>query len=112
MDKEANTWGMILHLSVFAGYVIPLAGVIAPIVIWQVKKDQLERIDEHGKNVANFMISYFIYGVIGVLLCFVLIGIPIVAILGIAGIVFPIIGAVKASSGEVWEYPLSIHFFN
>ena len=110
MEKEANTWGLILHLSVFASYAIPLAGVIAPIVIWQVKKDELPGIDDHGKNVVNFLISYAIYGAIALLLCLVLIGIPLLAILGILAVVFPIIGAIKASNGEIWAYPLVISF--
>jgi uncharacterized Tic20 family protein len=29
----------------------------------------------------------------------------------IIGIVFPIIGGIKANNGEVWKYPLSIPFF-
>ena len=28
----------------------------------------------------------------------------------IMGIIFPIMGAVKANNGELWEYPLTIKF--
>ncbi|MEI8213380.1 MAG: DUF4870 domain-containing protein [Planctomycetota bacterium] len=105
MDKNERTWGMLLHFSVFAGYVLPLAGLIAPIVIWQIKKDEFPSIDVHGKNVMNFLISMFIYGVVAVLLTFVIIGIPLLALLGIVGIVFPIIGGIKANNGEIWKYP-------
>lgn len=35
---------------------------------------------------------------------------PLIAI-GILDFIFTIIGAVKASNGEVWNYPLSIRFF-
>jgi len=105
MDKTERNWGMMLHLSVFACYVLPLAGLIAPIVIWQIKKDEFPSIDVHGKNVMNFLISMFIYGVVAVLLTFVIIGIPLLALLGIVGIVFPIIGGIKANNGEIWKYP-------
>lgn len=105
MDKNTNTWAMILHLSVFAGYVVPLAGLIAPIVIWQLKKTEMPEIDEHGKNVVNFLISMVIYVSAAILLTVVLIGIPLLIILGIVAIVFPIIGAIKANDGEVWPYP-------
>ena len=30
--------------------------------------------------------------------------------LGVVGIIFPIIAAIKANSGEVWKYPLAISF--
>ena len=112
MNKEANMWGLCLHLSVFAGYLIPFAGIVAPIVIWQLKKDELARIDDHGKNLINFFISYTIYGAIAFLLCFLLIGVPLVAILGVAGVVLPIIAAIKASNGQVWPYPFAIRFFS
>jgi len=29
----------------------------------------------------------------------------------IVAVAFPIVGAIKASDGEVWRYPLSIRFF-
>jgi uncharacterized Tic20 family protein len=41
---------------------------------------------------------------------FVLVGILLLIALGIVAIVFPIIGAVKANNGELWEYPLTIKF--
>ena len=111
-DSEANTWAMILHLSVFAGYVIPLAGLVAPIVIWQIKKDQMPIIDQHGKIVTNWIISFVIYATVSTILIPFIIGIIAWIPLGIASIAFPIIGGIKASNGEVWPYPLSIKFFN
>ena len=39
------------------------------------------------------------------LLTFVVIGVPLLIVLAVAGIVFPIVGAIKANSGEFWEYP-------
>lgn len=110
MDPETRQWGMILRLSVFAGYIVPLAGLIAPIVIWQIKKNELPGIDAHGKNLINWMISMLIYSAIAFVLCFILIGIPILLVLGVLGVVFPIIAAIKANNGEIWPYPLTIHF--
>ncbi len=105
MDKETRLWAMILHLSVLAGYAVPFAGLVAPIVIWQIKKEELPAIDAHGRMVANFLISMFIYGVIAGLLLFVLIGFPLLIALSVIGVVFPIIGGIKANNGELWKYP-------
>ena len=33
-----------------------------------------------------------------------------IAVLGLLAVVFPIVGGLKASSGEAWKYPLSISF--
>jgi len=46
-----------------------------------------------------------------VLLIFVIIGIPLLLLLCLVGVIFPIIGGIKASDGQVWKYPLSITFF-
>ncbi len=111
MDPKENQWAMALHLSQLANYVLPPAGIVAPIVIWQIKKEEFPSLDAHGKNVVNWMISAFIYGIVCFLLVFVVIGVPLLVVLGILAVVFPIIGGVKASSGEAWKYPLSIKFF-
>ena len=58
---------MILHLSMLLSF--SLVGVIAPIVIWQIKKEQYPILDAHGRNAANFMLSMFIYGIVCALLC-------------------------------------------
>ena len=108
--RETNQWAMFLHLSLLAGFVVPLAGLVAPIVIWQVKKPELPEIDLHGKVVVNWIISALIYAVLCFILAFVIVGIPLLIALGVLGIVFPIIGAVKAGGGELWRYPLTIDF--
>ncbi len=112
LDKESREWAMWLHLSVLAGMAVPGAGLVAPILIWQMKKDELPGIDEHGKMVMNFMISEFIYISVSVVLVFLLIGIPLLMALGVIGVVFPIVGGLKAQKGELWEYPLTIRFIS
>ncbi len=103
-------WTVGLHLSQFAGYVVPLAGFVIPIVIWQVVKDDHPEIDEHGRTVANWIISHLLYIVASALLSFVGVGIPLLIVLAILGVVFPIIGAIRASQGVCWSYPLTIQF--
>ena len=111
ISSDVNMWTMLMHLAQFCGYIVPLAGLIVPIVLWQIKKDESCVIDMHGKVIANWIITEFILGIICGLLVLILIGIPLLFGLAIASIVFPIIGAVKASNGELWPYPLSIQVF-
>jgi len=112
-------WGMnekvfclLLHLSQLAGMVLPGAGLVLPIVMWATEKDNSHLIDEHGKVVFNWMISSLIYSLVSGVLCFFLIGIPILVVLVILMVIFPIIGGIKANDGIVWKYPLSISFFS
>ena len=110
LERETRRWAFMLHLSVLAGFALPMAGLIVPIVIWQLKKPELPGIDEHGINVVNWIISLIIYSIASVVLCLVLIGIPMLIALGAVSIVFPIIAAIKANDGIAWKYPLSIPF--
>jgi uncharacterized protein len=112
IETDVNQWGMFIHLSQFCGYLVPLAGLIVPIMLWQMKKKESEIIDQHGRIVLNWIITEFILAIVFVILCFVVIGIPLLIVLGVIGIIFPIVGAVKANNGEVWQYPCSIKFFN
>ncbi len=105
-----RTYCMFIHFSVFAGYVVPLGGFIVPLVLWQLKKNEIAGVDAHGKMVLNFILSSLIYTGIAIALSFFLIGIPLIFALSIAGIVLPIIGGVKAYDGVLWEYPLIINF--
>ena len=108
---DRNTFAMLLHLSQFAGYVlIPLAGWVLPVVMWVVAKDQDELIDRHGRIVINWLLSVLIYGCVSAILCIVVIGFPLLAALAVVGVLFPILGAVRASDGVAWRYPLSIPF--
>ena len=102
---------MLMHLSQFAGIILPLLGFVAPILLWQTNKNNPE-VDRHGKNIVNFMISMAVYSIIAGILCFVAIGIPILVVLGILTMLFIILAAVKASQGEYWKYPLSITFLS
>lgn len=110
-EQETRRWGLFLHLSVLAGYALPILGVAVPIAIWQLMKDSLPKIDAHGKNAVNWIISSFIYGATGVILIPALgLGILLLTVLGVVVVVFPIVAAIKANNGEVWKYPMAISF--
>ncbi|MFT4549432.1 MAG: putative Tic20 family protein [Verrucomicrobiales bacterium] len=103
-STDVNQWCMFIHLS----QLIPFAGLIIPIVLWQMKKDESPIIDRHGKMVTNWVISALIYGSILMVLTIIVIGALLMPVLGIAGVVFAIIGGIKANNGEFWQYPLSL----
>jgi uncharacterized Tic20 family protein len=110
-EQETRQWSMFLHLSLVVGHAVAMGWIIGPILIWQIKKNELPRIDEHGRNAVNWLISYILYLVISGVLCFVAIGFVLLPIVLVLNIVFPIIAAVKANEGRVWKYPLAISFF-
>lgn len=101
---------MFIHLSLLLGLVFPIVGLIVPLVLWLSKKDN-HYIDQHGRTVANWLISYSIYAFVSFLLAFVLIGVPMLIALAVCHVIFAILGGLKAKDGVLWHYPLSIKFF-
>lgn len=117
-EAPERPWGMdittfttLLHLSVFAGWVVPFGGLVLPLIMWLTNKDKNPTVDLHGRIVMNWMISFVLYLIAAIALCFLVVGIPIVIALPIVSIIFTIIGAVKANQGIAWPYPMSISFF-
>lgn len=110
-EKELRMWATILHLSLLAGLVIPFGGLLVPVVIYMVKKDDVPGLEPHWHVVLNWLLSAIIYAVVCFVLMLILIGFVLIWALGLLALIFPIIGAIKANDGEVWSYPLSIRFF-
>ncbi|MFD2804926.1 DUF4870 domain-containing protein [Litchfieldia salsa] len=79
---------------------------IGPLVIWLIKKDDSSFIDYHGREYFNFFISYIIYSIISGILVFVIVGFLLLPIVGVMGVVFTIVGAIKAYEGQTYRIPL------
>jgi uncharacterized protein len=80
--------------------------VIAPLVIWLIKKDESSFIDYHCREYFNFLISYTVYFFVSGLLTLILIGFVALAILGVMLFVLTIIAAIKAFEGNEYRFPL------
>ena len=107
-DRETNQWAMFIHFSILAGWIVPIGGLIVPILLWQIKKDELPGIVPHAHIVLNWIVTSLVYAVICFILTFVLIGVLGFIALGIATIIFAIVGGIRANEGKVWEYPGTI----
>lgn len=107
---EERQWAMFAHLSALIGIVIPLASVIAPLIIWQVKKAEMPFVDDQGKEALNFQITVAIAAIVCFILFIVLIGMLLLPLLGLYWLVFTIIGGIKANNGETYRYPATLRF--
>jgi uncharacterized Tic20 family protein len=116
--SQARMWNMICHLSALAGCLgIPFGNIIGPLIVWQIKKNEFPSVDFHGKASLNFQITatiaIIVMGVAGVILSFLCVGyllFPLIAVIGIADLVFTIIAGIKANDGVEYKYPYSIDF--
>lgn len=107
---DQQQYAMFIHLSLLLGLLFPFVGLIVPLLLWLTKKEN-SYIDQHGRVVANWLISYSIYAFASFLLMFLFIGIPMLVALAICHVVFAVLGGIKAKDGELWNYPMSIKFF-
>jgi len=126
-EQQVRSWSMICHLAALAGLLIPFGGIIGPLLVWQIKKNDLPEIDPHGKESVNFQItvliiilifSFFLFGTLGY---GALIGSPVTMLtsglglgllLGLVKLVswiLVIVAAIRANNGELYRYP-SIRF--
>lgn len=105
---EDKQWGLFAHLSSLAGLIIPFGNILGPLIIWQVKKDSLPFAADQGKEALNFNITIAIAAIISGLLTLVLIGFLLLPLVGLAWLIFTIIGAMKANNGEAYRYPFAL----
>ncbi|MBA4133386.1 MAG: hypothetical protein C0525_01550 [Flavobacterium sp.] len=136
--QNEKTTAALLHVSAFAKYLIPFAGIVVPLIIWQTKKHQSEYVDANGKSVINFHLSILVYSIVLAIILgifFLNSIIQLVQIENAGGEVFPvelvstviigaivlgawtmtefiliILGSVKANEGTVYKYPFTINF--
>src|SRR5436309_9273571 len=112
-SSDVRTWCVLCHASALIGFFVPWAGhILAPLVVWLLKRGESPEVDAHGKESINFQLSMLVYSVISGILCLVLIGFALLAILHVLNVVFVIIASIRASEGNFYRYPLTIRFLN
>ena len=112
-SANTRTWVVLCHASALLGLFFHFLGhIFGPLIVWLLKRGESAEIDAHGKESLNFQLSMLIYDAVAVLLCFVLIGIPILIGLWILNIILVIIASIKASEGQLYRYPLTIRFLH
>jgi uncharacterized protein len=109
-QQNERTWAMFCHLSAFAGFIIPFGGIIGPIVVWAIKKDQYPLVDDQGKEAVNFSISMVIYYIAAAILILVLVGFLLLGALFFFRLIITVVAAIKANEGVRFRYPLCIRF--
>jgi uncharacterized Tic20 family protein len=101
--QDEKNLGLIMHVLSLVGF-----SLIGPLIVWLVKKDESAFINAQGRELLNFQLSFLIYAVVCIPLCFVLIGIPLLIIVGLASFILTIIGLVKATEGKIYRFPVTI----
>lgn len=117
-SKDERTFAMLCHLLSFSGFVIPFGNILAPLIIWLVKREEYPMVDDQGKESLNFQISFTIYFLISFLMLIPAMKTPglLIALfilwcfLGIAYLVLIVIATIKTNDGIAYRYPAVIRF--
>jgi uncharacterized Tic20 family protein len=97
--SDEKTLAILSHILTIA------APILAPLIIYLLKKDESRYIAFHAKESLNFQISVFIV-IIGLFIT--VIGILLVWIVGIAALILVIIATIRAGEGVLYRYPFSL----
>ncbi|MGI6295242.1 MAG: DUF4870 domain-containing protein [Armatimonadota bacterium] len=128
-QQDERLWGMFCHLSALSGFIgVPFGAILGPLIVWLIKKDSSQFVDQQGKSSLNFQISILLYEIIPILVALgglaaftnqsflAVVFVPIAALLiialGVFCIIEVIIASIAARDGRTHIYPLSIKFIN
>ena len=125
----------ILHITPVAFFFFPILGnVIAPFIFWMLKREEVNGINKHGKDVLNSQLTYSVVFSVFTGMYIGMVFLPIffpgtsivfelfqyfpfylIALFVLSGLIFGIIPAVNAirvyKGKEPWRYLLKINFF-
>jgi uncharacterized protein len=109
--SEEKNWGVAAHLSSFVAAYVAL-GILGPVVVYFVKGQQSPFVRAHAVEAINFNITALIGIIVSAVLLIVGIGVILLGIIGIVYLITTIRGAMAASKGMTYRYPLTIRFIS
>jgi hypothetical protein len=118
-QNTGRTLCVLTHVSSLAIFLsalgIPFLNILAPLILWLVKRDEYPEITPHAKEVLNFQITLTLFvGIPLMILSFTIILAVITIPLGIIALLlsiwFTIQGAIKANEGVLYKYPFTYQF--
>lgn len=110
-STDSRGWAVAAHLTPW------IVGFLGPLIIWLAKKDD-PFVEENARESLNFQLSLLLY-YLGVMVSLILVVLTplwvfvwLVLFFGLAifTLVTTIVGAIRASNGDVYRYPLCIRF--
>ncbi|MCF8244435.1 MAG: DUF4870 domain-containing protein [Saprospiraceae bacterium] len=100
--SDEKTMALLSHILTI------VAGFVAPLVIYIIKKDESPYVRRHAVESLNFQISMAIYAFASFILMIIVIGVFTLMAVGVMAFVCAIIATVQANEGKFFKYPLTI----
>ncbi|HEY1052588.1 MAG TPA: DUF4870 domain-containing protein [Prosthecobacter sp.] len=103
VTQDEKTLGIVMHVLCLVG--MPILG---PLVVWLMKKNARSYLDQQGRELLNFQLTYLLYAFLAALLLFVFIGVVLLPLIAFAVIMLTVMGIVRAAEGKIYRFPLTI----
>jgi len=109
---DERTFALLMHLTLLAHVVLTGLAIIAPIIMWNIKKESSPFLDDHGREAINFQITLIIYSILVIPIAIITCGIGALLMFlpYILGIIGMIQGSIAANRGEFYRYPMCFRF--
>lgn len=108
VSSDERTWAILVHASAFAGFFVPFGNILAPLVVWLIKREESQFVDANGKQALNFQMTWTVLLVFALFSLLVGVGLILVPIVALAWVILVVLATVRASENEVYDYPLTV----
>ncbi|UFU07741.1 DUF4870 domain-containing protein [Ruania halotolerans] len=115
---EDRTIAILAHLSPIIAMIVSagFVSIAGPLLVWLIWRGRGPLVRNAAASSFNFHLTVWVAMVIGWILFFTFVLLPVGLVLivvpGLLQLIFSIIGAVRASRGEVYRYPFQIRILN
>ena len=106
--SDSRNWATLSHLSAFVAF-LGIPSLVGPLAMWLLRRDD-PYAEFHAKEALNFNISFMIYGAIAAVSIVLLVGLILLPVVAVTWFVLVIKGDLRASSGEMYRYPMTMRF--
>jgi uncharacterized Tic20 family protein len=100
MNSDERLMALLSHVLA----IVPGIGILGPLVIFLIKKDEPGFVRENALESLNFQLTIILLYII---LAVTIVGLFLWWVVAILNTILVIIATVRASEGEVYRYPLS-----
>lgn len=109
-NADEKLFALLVHLLPAVLYASLLLPVLVPIIVIATKGAESRWVKTHAYEALNFQLTILIFGVVGLVLSIVGIGICLLIGMALFAFVIGIIAGVKSYGGQAWRYPFCIRF--
>ena len=100
---------LLAQISVFSAFIFGIGAILGPIIVKLANENKYPELNDFFNELINFQLSIFIYALICIPLCFILIGIPLLFTVSIFWLVYTLLGLSKVCNYDYnYKYPMTI----